>query len=237
MVCVFGERRKDHVARIKTMFDALPFIVVAPSETALDLWKRRSTLRLAGERIHPHCTLTADTAPRDDISEEPRVVRVAFAGFRTIQKGWPVFETLARRLGHDHRYQFHYFGMDDDWAAHIQCTPVAVTGKNRSAMAEVIREKAIDYVVLWAIGPETFSFTTMESLAGGARVLTFRDSGNIARIVADSGQGHVFGTETELFRFFEDGDAFREAGAGKPSSGSLHFTSLTADLVGAPDAG
>jgi len=230
-VCLFGEERGEHTLRMQELFSAVSFTVLAPSVAALEIWEcsrlpRKRTLVL------PHCRLDSDPGiPAEVLRHVDGVVRVAFLGYPALHKGWPVFERLLEEFKNSSIYEFHYLGKDAPKRARLKSTHVEVTEHHRSAMVDAVSETRIDFAVLWSIWPETFSFASFEALAGGARVLTFRGAGNVARLVSENGFGHVFETEDDLISFFETGEAAREAAEGRHARQTLRYSGISAEAV------
>jgi len=235
-ICVHGETRKVHLQRIREMFSTIPFMVVAPSAVALEIWEAHTDLPHVGTRVHPHCIVepyNTDLRVRNLPDDEP--VRVAFLGYPLMHKGWPVFQTLVDACGGNPAFEFHHLGSDGRADSRIRLTGVEVSRENRSAMVDAVAENHIDFAVLWSLWPETFSFTAFEAIAGGAHILTFRDAGNIARVVEENSLGRVFETEQELLNFFRSGEA-REYARRKPRfdrpARRLVFSQMTVDVPG-----
>ncbi len=67
-VCVYGTQRPAHLADVRTLFEAVPFQVVAPSQAALAIWREHSDLPHVSSMAHEHCGLVPsdeEAAPRD----------------------------------------------------------------------------------------------------------------------------------------------------------------------------
>jgi hypothetical protein len=230
---VYGESRADHVSRIYNMFSAIPFTVLAPSVSALEIWKQRAGLPNKGTMVLPHCRLETDSNGLLQAAHEGPI-RIAFLSYPTVHKGWPVFEELVDRLADNPHFEFHYLGKnapDGPRSSRLKFTRVEVTPDNRQAMSQAIHSARINFAILWSIAPETFGFTSLEAVAGGATVLTFRGAGNIARLVTENGIGRVFDSEAELFSFFESGEAAREAAKGRLAGRRITYNGMTAEAV------
>ncbi len=76
-------------------------------------------------------------------------------------------------------------------------------------MIERIAELDIDVAIIWSLWPETFCIAAYEAVAAGAMVVTPSSSGNVARMVAETGKGIVLADERELMQFFESSEARR----------------------------
>jgi hypothetical protein len=233
-VCVYGPRRAFHVDEHRRLFEALALTVVAPSQSALDLWRGASDLPHAGELVAPHATLGA-ARPATTSYEGP--LRVAFVGVGAPHKGWPVFEDLVAKFREDRRYAFVHLGRKGPHHLPVEFHEVTVTADRPNAMRDALEAHAIDVALVWPLCRETFSFTAFEAAAAGAAVLTHPDSGNVAAFVAEGGHGRVLADEAELGELFESGEALTLARAiRRPKLRELTFGSLTAELRAGPEA-
>lgn len=235
-VCVYGEKRAEHLARMKELFSAVPFKVVAPSELALEIWRAGSNLRGNSEMVSAHCRLDVpkgSNPAEDETREKP--VRVAFLGHPAMHKGWPIFENLVQEVRADQKisdcFEFFYFGSQRLRNEGITSVPTTVSMQNPHAMVTAIAAAQIDFVFLWSLWPETFSFTAHEGLAAGAYILTGADSGNIARLADETGR--VFEHEDDLLSFFRSGDASRLAARrrSQATARDLVFGRMSADVL------
>jgi hypothetical protein len=233
-VCVYGPHRAFHVAEHRRLFEALTLTVVAPSQSALDLWLGVSDLPHAGEMLAPHARLgaaRAATVPGDG------PLRVAFIGVGAPHKGWPVFEDLVARFRGDPRYVFVHLGRKGAHHLPVEFHEVTVTADRPNAMRDALETHAIDVALVWPLCRETFSFTAFEAAAAGVSVLTHPDSGNVAAFVAEGGHGHVLADEAALGDLFASGQALRLSRAvRRPQLRELTFGALTAELRAGPKA-
>ena len=231
MLCCYGAERPRHQERIRAFFDAVRPVVVAPSETALALWRARAGLPYARAVVQAPARLQLDRASSRIGGEK---LRVAHLGRRLFHKGWPVFEALAMRFAQDARYEFLQLGAADDPAPIPGCVrhlPVQVAPDQRDAMTEAVRQAGVDVVVLWSVWPETFCFTAHEALAGGAYVVARQGAGNVWPTVARHApqQGCAVADDQALFALFA-GAALaasaanpRRQGAVLPGAGSVEW--------------
>jgi hypothetical protein len=84
----------------------------------------------------------------------------------------------------------------------VQNINISVSSSDPFSMTNAVAEIELDFVLNWAMWPETFSFTAHEAIAGGAHILTNAISGNVASIVSKTEMGTIFNDEDELFSFF-----------------------------------
>jgi hypothetical protein len=234
-VCIYGPHRAFHVAEHRRLFEAVTLTVVAPSQSALDLWRRASDLPHVGEMLAPHARLGA-TRMATTSYEGP--LRVAFVGVGAPHKGWPVFEDLVARFRADPRYAFVHLGRKGAHHLPVEFHEVTVTADQPNAMRDALESHAIDVALVWPLCRETFSFTAFEAAAAGVAVLTHPDSGNVAAFVAEGGHGLVLADEAALGALFDTGEVGKLSRAiRKPTLRELTFGSLTAELRAGPEAG
>lgn len=234
-ICIHGEEREKHVARIRKMFEALDFTVSAPSDVAMALWESRSGLVANRKVVHRHCYLEGQTrSRRNEQPGDDHQLRVAFIGFPTVHKGWPAFWMGVEHLGPADAFAFYHIGAGHTDDPRVQNVAVSVTRANPTAMIDAIWDNEIDLVVLWSLWPETFSLTAYEALAGGALIVTHTDSGNIAAIVEENAAGWVLDSEDaliELLRSKELREEVRKRGRRGQLTGALKYSRFTADLI------
>ena len=108
-------------------------------------------------------------------------------------------------FGDHSKFKFYYFGNQTNQMTRVQNINISVSGSDPLSMVNAIAEIELDFVLNWAMWPETFSFTAHEALAGGAHVLTNTNSGNVTSIVNQSKMGTIFNDENELLSFFSQG--------------------------------
>lgn len=208
-LCLYGQERAQHQARIKAFFDGLDVHVIAPAEFTARYWRQRTDLRTASLTAVDHMAL--DWTPRQVLSEGANSdggdpITIAFIGYPVPYKGWPVFLRLVREhRGAESKFRFIYFGTNEIETDQVERFPVSVSTADPDAMIRAIAEQKVDFVLHWATWAETFSFSTYEALAGGAYVLTNSISGNVAATVGRLGRGAVLNDEADLDAFFRDG--------------------------------
>jgi len=228
-LCVYGEERSAHLARMRALFSAVPVTVLSPSQVTLDLWQRRATFPAAGAHVVPHVELTWS---RRAIRRPPRTkgpFRVAFLGSPSAHKGWPVFQ----RLSHDPMLidDFDFFALTAEKVRlRGKRVRVHVKPERPNAMADAVAERAIDLVVHWPSWAETFSLTTYEALQGGAYIITNTVSGNVAETVRETQRGAVLENEADLFAFFRDGRASALAQHARRDRGEHLVSARMSDL-------
>jgi len=199
-LCVYGELRDTHIKRFQSLFAAIPFSVIAPSQYALDLWLAKGGMPHASAVVHEHRFLEPDKEEKHARGDGP--VRVAFLGHPVFHKGWLAFRQLVRNFSGDSRYRFYHLGLNPDPSLDAKHVEVRVSPEKPDAMQRAIRDNKIDVALVLSIWPETFCLTAYEAIAGGAAVVTTESSGNVARMVRDRGQGLVVASDEELLDCF-----------------------------------
>lgn len=238
-VCTHGASRSVHQQRIATLFSKLRPTVVAPSQAALTTWGNNQLKRYtSGKIVLPHCELLPTPQKRKRrakrlTSEAP--LRVGFLGYDAYHKGWSVFERLAATFCSDSRYQFYHLGNRQARNPLVTFKQVSAGSHNRDAMIKAVREQSLQVVLIWPKWPETFSFVTIEAIAGGAFVITNSDSGNVATLVRQYAAGAVLETERTLEALFTTGDVvglFRDYSSGATRwAGPVKYSGCSASLI------
>jgi hypothetical protein len=227
-ICCYGPERGRHVQRMRTFFERAKPTVLAPSDPILAFWRMQGHLDCPEAAVVPLAHLA--TVPREISPSDP--LRVAHLGTRSITKGWSVFEDLALRLAGDDRYRFFHLGTlsGPTWPSVIHNIPVHVGPSDRSAMTDAVAEARIDVVVNWSLAFETFSFTTLEALAGGAYVVARAGAGNVwPAIVANApGQGCALRHEEALLALFTGDDLRERVLTSRRRSGIIRYGGGTA---------
>jgi hypothetical protein len=216
-LCVFGEARPMHLDRIERFFDENPVEIVAPSHHAAELWTSKAGQPVSALHVVPHVVLEDAPGPASGRQGE-RPVTVGFVGAPHVQKGWQTFLDLMLAVsGSGVRFvvlsESRPMLGEDDWR-HVRNTI-----EDPEAMTRAVRELDIDLALIWPGGPETFSLTTHEALAGGAFVLTNPQSGNVQAVVRATGRGAVLDDAAALVGYFMDGSAARLARTRRAAGG------------------
>lgn len=234
-VCLFGPARAAQVAAHETLFRRLQITVISPAESTLIFWRCNWTGPAADAVVLPHARLE----PRSRAPETPkdRPLRVAFVGFPVAHKGWPLFRELALTHADDPRYQFLHLGAEAEPGLPVAFHDVRISPARPRAMLEALEAHAVDVLVFWPPWRETFSFTVYEAVAAGCAVVTGPDSGNVAAVVAQHGQGWVSPDEAAVIRAFESGEVLSLARAvRRPMLYDLILSHMTLDLITPGDA-
>jgi len=208
-VCVYGKEREGHLSEIATLFRSCDFDVLSPSQFALDLWLRSSNAPYRSANVHRHWVLEPQRDLEDPLLEgEP--LSVAFLGYASPNKGWPIFVEIVRRLGSDPGFRFfHLAARNVTTLPKVEFVRTEVTPDNRQAALDAISGHKIRILLLLSPWPETFCFVAHEAIAAGAFVFCLEDSGNVADFVRQEDVGKVFADADSMIEFLESGAAER----------------------------
>ncbi len=204
-ICVFGAERNRHMRRVDGLLSRRPFRFIAPSEFARDLILERSAGRpISDVAVVPHCRVVFGSAAAETATQRsPGPIRVAYLGWPAPFKGWMTFLRLANELAWDGRYQFLAFTASDMVPPWIVRHCVTTRGSDPQAMVRALREADVDIVLLWSTWADAFSIAAHEAVAAGKLLVTSRQSGNIARVVAEHDAGHILDDVDALKALFE----------------------------------
>ncbi|MGQ3017959.1 hypothetical protein [Phenylobacterium sp.] len=232
-VCIYRDHRQFHLDEHDRLFRALDLSVAAPSQAALDTWRRGAGHPAKQTVVAPLARMVPRAAGEAHVSAgEARPFRLAFPGLPSPLKGWPVFRDLVLKYAEDPRYEFLHLARDPAAGLPLTFHSVTVTEDQPHAMQDALEALEVDAVMVWSLCRETFSFTTHEAAAAGAAILTGPDSGNVAAFVGATGLGEVIADEASLFDLFETGEIARLARARRaPVLADLAYSRLTIDLL------
>jgi hypothetical protein len=208
-ICCYGTERRQHLRRVRALFENARPRVLAPSQGALDLWKHAGGLPYLIADVVPLARLVrAPLGKIRAIDDFKKPLRVGFTGGQVFRKGWTLFTELAYRHAKDARYAFFHLGQSATLQGGIRHHSVTVNRENRNAMMEAVAKARIDLVINWALWPETFCFTALEALAGGAFVVARTAAGNVWPAIQANApnQGCAVSDEAQLFTLFQRGE-------------------------------
>ena len=205
-ICIHGETRAGHLARMRALFAAVPFHLAAPSALAAETWLRAARLPVASVQVHPHVRLwplpAAPMAPAGP-------VRLGFVGAADYHKGWGVFRDLLRQARRLAAYRcFHFASPSFEQPMDgLSFVAAAATPDDPAGMQRALAAHRIDLVLALSPWPETFSYVAHEALAAGADLLALEGSGHVAALVRHLGRGVVLADAAALADFVLGGGA------------------------------
>lgn len=201
-----------HHAKIHSLLESVRerLTVVAPSAAARDVWLQTFVDFREQTIVIPHLRAEGEVPNAYQQKAEDEPIRMAYVGAPAAYKGWNLFRQLATSLGgSDKNFEFYHFGVNNPDGSIIRNVPVSFVEDGLEAMTSSIRRTNIDVVLLWALSPETYSYTLYESMQANVMVLTNPDSGNIADVVESQRVGRVFRTEKELWAYLQNVEQVR----------------------------
>jgi glycosyltransferase involved in cell wall biosynthesis len=210
-ICIHGPGRAAHAARVRSLFDAVPMHLLAPSAVAAQTWQRANHLPVASVRVHPHARLEDSLRPEAPGPADDGPVRLAFVGSARYDKGWGTFLELLGQLllRAPDRYACYHVASPHELGRHDGLIPVAATAGPRAPFATLraLARHRIELVVALSPWPETFGYVPHEAIAAGAHVLALEGSGAIAALVRATGRGEVLPDRDALAACLLDGRA------------------------------
>ncbi|MGJ3703233.1 hypothetical protein [Variovorax sp. AFSI2.2] len=230
-ICAYGKERPVHQERIQAFLRAVRPSLVAPSQSALELWRRASGVEAPDTHVLQPARLTQSNRIRAKGSR-PRL-RIAYLGSQVFHKGWDTYQRLAGAFQTDDRYEFFQLGTPGATPSFIHHIPVKVEASARDAMVHAIARQDIDVVISWSIWPETFCFTAHEAMAGGAFVVARREQGHVNAAIhrhAPEASRNV-DDEEALHRYFRGGDVLIDVARSSRRHGCLVPSLGSAELL------
>ncbi len=177
--------------------------IVAPSASVAEGWSASWPAFRGRIEVVPHW-LPVRTV-RGPGRAPGRRLKLAFAGAQLPHKGWDVWCRVAKELGGgDSPFECLYFGLGRSVPGGMRAVEAGEGG-----MTEALRREGVDFLCLWSVWPETYSYVYHEAVQAGAWVLAPEVSGNVADSIRKSGWGTVFRDEAELLAFLRDGTRVR----------------------------
>jgi hypothetical protein len=210
-LCEYARADFSHRDECALLFDRFAIHLIAPSQSALDIWNEADALQPTSSEVIEHCVLRERPSPsplpsdaRPSRKEAP--LTVGFLGYHSDHKGWPIFKDLVIALADDPRYEFRHLGTGRGNGLPISWCDVSADDEAPDRMREVVELEELDIALIWSLWPETFCLTAYEALAGGAAIITNKAAGNVCDLVHKSGEGLVLNDEKQLRALFETGE-------------------------------
>ncbi|AXM89100.1 hypothetical protein B379_08025 [Anoxybacillus ayderensis G10] len=133
-------------------------------------------------------------------------IRIAYLGYKSLNKGWKTWEKIFKNDYFIEMYEFYHIGSSENYDPNVIAYDYSFIRNGRMAAVHLLEAHKIDLVLLWSTVPESYSYTLHESIAAGVPILTFEQSGNIARKIQEDSSllGKVFKSEEELLSFLSN---------------------------------
>jgi len=228
-LCTYGAVRSDHLFRVRTLLDGLPWVFVAPSEVAAEQSVGGCTPLPRRPVVLPHGYIERGGAVREPVSADG-VLRIAFVGHPVTIKGWNRFMAFVSDVGpHSELFEFFHLGMQNRSVPGVEFVEVHPDPEGRSTTTEALLEHQIDAIINLVDGKETFNFVTYEAMAAGCCVLTSARSGNV--LLAAAAEGLLVEVQDEETEFEYDSIVREIRTRRRNDIGEFLLTGLTPQLV------
>lgn len=205
--CKHGFARANHFEQFNSLLSSRCDEFIAPSAISAREWSKsyphlRDKLQIVS---HLREVSRAPILRNNDVTSP---IRIAYVGYEAKTKGIDTWKRFIERV-RDPAFECYHLGQASYYSSQVEYVSV-LNADNPHAMADALHEHEIDVAFLWSIWPETYSFTALESLYAGSFIVTNTDSGNVAKLVLETGNGIVFERESDCFEFLEDATRVRE---------------------------
>lgn len=196
-ICVYGSKRTEQYRAHARLFAAVPFAAIAPSRVAAEIFRaHHPDVRVT---VREHLVLGEQrSAPR---STGP--LRIAFLGHPANHKGWPDFLDLVETFADGEGVQFLHIATSGNDLPGVRWIEAAPEADGSSSLGRMVEDAEVDYAFVGSSWKETFCLSAYEAVAGGAKVLTYDVSGNVAELVR-AGHGTVFSALADVKSFIAE---------------------------------
>jgi hypothetical protein len=180
--CTFASARRRQIEAVERLLPELQdlnFEFVGPSQFIAELASSRLGVSVS---VIPHGNFEVQGTRFSPVRSIPKL-RIAFAGFPSVAKGWADFVDLATSSAHDRRIEFFHFGNSTstyDWSTNIQWVKYR-DGIGLSLQEQFIKHQ-IHILLVAPIGSETYSYVAESAIAAGVSILTFNHESAVAEI-------------------------------------------------------
>lgn len=181
-ICVHGDQRVAHLARVEQFFAAVNPTLVFPSAAAQAQFRQSGLYPDLAGIVVPHIEVEQAPATGPRKLRPAGDIRVAYCGAAAAHKGFFHFEQIVRECAGAKGLAFHHFGSEDGRVPNVEYVPVALKD-GRSRLTDMLRAYDIDIVFVGSVWAETFNFIAYEAAQAGAAVITLDGAGNVADFV------------------------------------------------------
>lgn len=211
-LCEYARADFSQREECAALFNSFAINLIAPSQSALNIWNDADALHPISTQVIEHCALhERHSFPPVRPSSQNAPIKIAYLGHPADHKGWPVFRDLVTALADDPRYEFHHLGSGGGNGLPVSFRNVRADEAHPDRMREAVELEEIDVTLVWSLWPETFCLIAYEALAGGAAIITNKSAGNVSDLVHKTGAGMVLDNEKDLLALFESGDVLQLA--------------------------
>jgi len=205
-LCEYARADFSHRDLCIPLFEKFSITLLAPSQSALDIWNKADVLQPVSSQVIEHCTLrNVRSLPPVLSPKETMPLKVGYLGHPSDHKGWGAFRELVLAFADDQRYEFHHLGSGRGMGLPVASREVHADEVRPDRMREAVELEELDVALVWSLWPETFCLVAYEAIAGGAAILTNKAAGNVCDLVVQTGEGLVLDDEKTLHEFFASG--------------------------------
>lgn len=226
--CIYGTTIEARIAfTLSIIHEAKEIYVVSPSKLTLDIWKK--TFGFLNNKLNylivPHQQLVDKNSVYPNFENKIKIAFIGRYGENKGSKQWERFVNLVEK--NNLPIDLYYLGFSDIPHNSVQKINVKVSKNNPNKMLETMKQSGINCAFMWSICPETYSYAYFEAYASNLFVITNKDSGNIAYLVEENGNGKVY---DRIENFLNDAstqslyDLYRDF-VNKGLNGPLYFKS------------
>lgn len=209
--CSSYHRSQKQISKIKPLLERninrITFI--SPSESTKKIFCRFYPAYKENAIVIPHqkydCLYRGNLEP---IEADERM-RIAYLGLPHFHKGWESWNKIVES-SKEQKYEFIVFNSYDTEYSGMHKVKIAFSKSNLNAMTDALRTYKVHAVVLWAVWPETYSYTCFEAFSANAFIITNMISGNICDVVVKNNNGIVLDDEVELLELFKNSEKLRK---------------------------
>lgn len=198
-----AESKKKATKQFFAAFERLT--VIAPSETAANIWKQGYPEYSNCVKIIEHLTVNLKQRDNNETSRvkiQRDVLNVAFVGQGIKSKGWDIWSEALKELPEDvqAKYNFYHLGFAPKEYPYIRHMRVSIADDGPDAMIDALNKYEIDVAVLLSVVPETYSYTFFEALQSDCLIISTIKSGNIKNLVLKYQNGILINDNKEDFK-------------------------------------
>ena len=155
---------------------------ISPSDITKDIFLRFHPEYKNQTIVISHQNLIGHNKDNLELIEKNEKIRIAFLGMPARHKGWDAWVKLVNYLPKD-KYEFYVFNSSKDEYEGMNKVYIQFDGSHLNSMVDALCKNKIHIAFLWAIWPETYSYTCFESYAANAFIITNEYSGNITDVI------------------------------------------------------
>lgn len=232
-LCVYGEERRLHAARVDAFLGKLKPRQFTPSSTLANMLTYAGVRSVGDITVRPLASAVFDKGEAKP-HRLGRPIKIGFLGLPLYHKGWHVFESLANWYDGDPRYQFYALADGGSFPPWVQTRHAAVTSQRRFAMIDAVEQAGLHAVINWSLAYESFSFTALEAACGGAFVICRKDAGNVWPMIQSIHPKRGIGLvdETDLQGLFAANELHELVAASDRRLGRMVVHSSISEILG-----